>query len=94
MAQSPQLRIQRNSEALKAYGLSRSTYYARIADGLIPAPFPLGERAVGQLEHETQAVISAMAAGFTKSELQDLVASLVADRKSLALAIISEVNSH
>ena len=83
MAHSIQLRIQRNSEAQKIYGISKSNYYSRILDGLIPEPFPIGERAVGQLEHETQAMVLAMAAGFSNCDLRTLVTNLMAQRKNL-----------
>jgi prophage regulatory protein len=35
-------------------GLSRSTIYARIADGTFPAPVSLGVRAVGWREEEVE----------------------------------------
>ncbi len=78
-----QLSVQRNSEAWKQYGISRTTYYSRIIQGLIPKPFSCGERATGQLAHETQAVISAMAAGQSKNEIKALVTSLIEQRKEL-----------
>jgi prophage regulatory protein len=37
-----------------ATGLSRSTIYARVAEGRFPAPVSLGGRAVGWLEAEVQ----------------------------------------
>jgi len=77
------LLIQRNSEAWRQYGISRATYYSRILEGLIPKPFSIGERAVGQLQHETQAVIAALAAGQSKDKIRSLVAALVEQRKEL-----------
>lgn len=45
--------------ALKARtGLSRSTIYAKIADGHFPAPINLGLRAVGWIESEIDAWIA------------------------------------
>ncbi len=35
-------------------GLSRSTIYARVAEGTFPRPVSLGSRAVGWLEAEVQ----------------------------------------
>lgn len=39
-------------------GLSRSTLYRRIAEGLFPAPVPLGGRSVGWLDADIDAWIS------------------------------------
>jgi len=77
-----QFKVLRHQEAQKTYGLPRSTYYERIATGLIPTPISLGERAVGQLEHETQAVLAAMISGQSKEQIQALVSSLIEERKS------------
>jgi prophage regulatory protein len=41
-------------------GLSRSTIYLRISDGTFPRPISLGARAVGWLEAEVEAWLSAL----------------------------------
>ena len=41
-------------------GLSRSTIYQRVAEGTFPTPINLGDRAVGWLEAEIEAWISAL----------------------------------
>ena len=40
-------------------GLSRSTIYHRVSCGTFPAPVPLGGRAVGWIEAEVQAWLTA-----------------------------------
>jgi prophage regulatory protein len=77
------LKIERKPETLERYGISRSTFYTRIKDGLIPPTISLGDRAVGSLEHETSAVIATMAAGQTQDEIKSLVTSLVEARKDM-----------
>jgi len=44
--------ILRLPDVLGRTGLSRSTLYARISEGLFPTPIALGRRAVGWLESE------------------------------------------
>ena len=44
----------RLSEVRQRIGLSRSTIYARIAEGKFPRPVPIGARAVGFLKAEVE----------------------------------------
>ena len=84
MAQYEQLVIQRKPEVLKAYGLPRSTFYARIKEGLIPPPIFLGgTRAVGWPLHETNTMIAAMIAGKAREELKEIVVSIIKKQQSL-----------
>ena len=76
------LKILRNLEARNIFGLPDSTFQSRIKDGLISPPISLGDRAVGWLEHELNAVIVAMVAGQSKTEIRALVSALVEDRKN------------
>ena len=62
-------------------GLSRSTIYLRIAQGLWTRPVPLGARAVGWPSEEVAALNAARIAGKTDDEIRDLVAKLEAARK-------------
>jgi prophage regulatory protein len=62
-------------------GLSRSTIYQRIAEGLWTKPVSLGARAVGWPADEIEAINSARIAGKTDEEIRSLVAKLEADRK-------------
>jgi prophage regulatory protein len=70
---------------VKAYtGLSRSTIYLRINDGLLPKPISLGARAVGWPAYEVEAINAARIAGKTDSEIRVLVENLEAARKITA----------
>ena len=62
-------------------GLSRSTIYLRIAQGLWTRPVSLGARAVGWPSDEIEAINTARIAGKTDEEVRTLVAKLEADRK-------------
>ena len=53
------LSILRRKQVEDRTGLSRSTIYLRIQEGTFPKPISLGPRAVGWLEHEIQAWLSA-----------------------------------
>ena len=62
-------------------GLSRSTIYLRIAQGLWTKPVSLGARAVGWPSDEIEAINTARIAGKTDEEVRALVAKLEAARK-------------
>jgi prophage regulatory protein len=62
-------------------GLSRSTIYLRIAQGLWTKPVSLGARAVGWPSDEVAAINAARIAGKTDEEVRVLVAKLEAVRK-------------
>ena len=63
-------------------GLSRSTIYLRIAQGLWTRPVSLGARAVGWPSDEIEAINSARIAGKTDEEVRVLVAELEVARKA------------
>ena len=63
-------------------GLSRSTIYLRIAEGLWTRPVRLGARAVGWPSDEVAAINAARIAGKTDEEVRALVAKLEAARKA------------
>ena len=62
-------------------GLSRSTIYLRIAQGLWTKPVSLGARAVGWPSDEVETINEARIAGKTDDEIRTLVAKLEAARK-------------
>ena len=62
-------------------GLSRSTIYLRIAEGLWTKPVSLGARAVGWPSDEVAAINAARIAGKTDEEVRALVEKLEAARK-------------
>jgi prophage regulatory protein len=63
-------------------GLSRSTIYLRIAQGLWTKPVNLGARAVGWPSDEVAAINAARIAGKTDEEVRALVAKLEMARKA------------
>ena len=63
-------------------GLSRSTIYLRIAQGLWTKPISLGGRAVGWPASETVALNTARIAGKTDDEIRTLVQKLETGRKA------------
>lgn len=65
-------------------GLSRSTIYLRISQGLWTKPISLGARAVGWPSSDVAAINAARIAGKTDDEIRALVARLVAARKGAA----------
>jgi prophage regulatory protein len=77
-------RIIRFHEARTLSGLSRSTIYLRIREGLFPKPIPLGPRMVGWRESEIAAINAARVRGSSDEEIVSIVAELEAARKSAA----------
>jgi prophage regulatory protein len=67
-----------------ATGLSRSTIYLRIANGVFTHPVSLGGRAVGWPSHEVAALNAARIAGKSDTEIRELVTKLEAARKAAA----------
>jgi prophage regulatory protein len=65
-------------------GLSRSTIYLRISQGLWTTPVSLGARAVGWPAGEVAALNAARIAGKSDQEIRALVVRLEAARKSVA----------
>ncbi|MGA2085480.1 MAG: AlpA family phage regulatory protein [Terracidiphilus sp.] len=65
-------------------GLSRSTVYLRITQGVFTHPVSLGGRAVGWPAHEVAALNAARIAGKSNDEVRDLVAKLQAARNAVA----------
>lgn len=65
-------------------GLSRSTIYSRISQGLWPKPISLGPRMIGWTESEVTAMNSARIAGKSEAEIRELVTKIEASRKTAA----------
>ena len=72
--------IQRLPELKTILGLSRSSVYGHVAQGLLPKPIHIGARAVGWLSHETDAILSARIAGKSTDEIRALVLTLMSQR--------------
>lgn len=62
-------------------GVSRSTVYLRISQGLWTPPVHLGPRAVGWPDYECDSLNAARIAGQSDDEIRALVIKLTADRK-------------
>lgn len=62
-------------------GISRSTLYLRVSQGLWPKPVRLGLRAVGWPSDEVAAINAARIAGKSDDEIRELVLKLEASRK-------------
>ena len=71
-------------------GLSRSTVYLRIAQGVFTRPVSLGGRAVGWPAHEVAAVNAARIAGKSETEIRALVTQLETARKLMHWSVNSE----
>ena len=78
------IRIIRRPETLNRSGISKTNLYNKINCGTWPPSIALGDRAVGFIEHEIDAVMSAMIAGKNEDELKSLVAELVEQRQATA----------
>jgi len=63
-------------------GLSRSTIYLRIEQGLFPKPVSLGGRAVGWPANEVEILNAARISGKSDEEVRIQVAALEAARKT------------
>lgn len=74
-------RIQRLPAVLSESGLSRSTLYLRITQGLWTKPVSLGGRVVGWPASEVATLLTARIAGKTDAEIRKLVLQLQSDRK-------------
>jgi prophage regulatory protein len=72
--------IQRLPELKAIIGLSRSSIYGHIAQGLFPKPIHIGSRAVGWLSHETDAIMMARVAGVSNDDIRALVVTLMSQR--------------
>ena len=62
-------------------GLSRSTIYLRIEQGMFTKPVSLGGRAVGWPAHEVETLNAARIAGKSDAEVRELVMRLETSRK-------------
>lgn len=71
----------RKPDVLDLLGLSSSSLYNRINEGLFTPPIPLGARAVAWPENEVLAIVSALIQEKPKAEIAELVKSLIKQRK-------------
>lgn len=78
------INIQRLPVVQSTMGLSRSSIYGHIAQGLFPKPIHIGSRAVGWPSHEVQMLINARISGSTEEAIRQLVIDLTAKRSEMA----------
>ena len=74
------IRILRLPAVLTRKGISRSTHYQEIANGLWPPGVRLGARAKGWPDDECETVLAARKAGQSDDEIRAVVRSIVAAR--------------
>lgn len=74
----------RKPAVLAETGISKSTLYQNIADGLFTKPVKIGARASGWPAHEVHAINAARVAGKTDKQIMALVVSLETARKAAA----------
>jgi len=82
--QKPNLTIHRRKQVEARTGLSRSTLYLYISQGLFPKPINLGLRSIGWPDYEIDAINAARIAGKSDEEIRALVVKLIATRKTIA----------
>lgn len=72
----------RKPAVLALTGISASTFYQRIKDGLFTSPIKIGVRLSAWPANEVEDLILAIIAGRTDDEIRDVVKRLEAARKS------------
>jgi prophage regulatory protein len=76
--------IMRLPAVLAKSGVSRSTIYLRVRQGLWPNPVKLGPRSIGWPASEVEAINAARIGGLADDEIRALVIQLEAARKPLS----------
>jgi len=74
----------RLKKVMDAMGISRSTVYLRIRQGLMPPPVKIGERCSAWPNYEITAINAARLAQKSDSEIRELVAQLRRQRMTAA----------
>jgi len=75
-------------EVQERTGISRSTIYEYIKQGIFPTSICLGARAKGFIEREIDAIVAARIAGKPDDEIRELVKTLAAKRQRMANEIL------
>ena len=86
----PPATIWRRKRVQAENGLSRSTIYHQVAEGLFPKPVRLGPRAVGWPAHEVMTLNAARISGKSDDEIRDLVAKLHEERNASIVEPLEE----
>jgi len=74
----------RLKKVMDAMGISRSTVYLRIRQGLMPPPVKIGERCSAWPNYEITAINAARLAQKSDTEIRELVAQLQRQRMTAA----------
>ena len=74
----------RLKKVMDAMGISRSTVYLRIRQGLMPPPVKIGERCSAWPNYEITAINAARLAQKSDNEIRELVAQLQRQRMTAA----------
>ena len=84
-----EMTIKRISDVLKTFGFrSRTTVYKNIQLGLFTRPVAIGQRSVGWLDAEVDAICAARVAGMAEDEIRELVSQLHVRRESYLTAFL------
>lgn len=74
----------RIGEALRITGLPRSSFYAQVADGIMPSMLKIGPRAAAVPLHEIEAVQRLRLSGVDDAQVRALVSRLLSERNLAA----------
>jgi prophage regulatory protein len=72
--------LERKPSVLRGFGISKSTLYSRINDGLITPPISIGGRSVAWPSYEIESLINAQISGKSPDEIRLLVRVLIEKR--------------
>lgn len=75
------MKLERIQDAFKRYGVSRSTGYVMIDDGLFPKPVQICKRSSAIPDFELDHLIQARIAGFSDDDIRILVLKLHSERQ-------------
>lgn len=76
--------IIRKPEIKLITGLSNTSQFEHIRDGLLPSYIHLGARSVGLFEHECKAIVTARSIGKSDDEIKLIVKALMKHREQSA----------
>lgn len=78
------MRCLRVREAIKKTGLSKSTFYEKVKEGVFPKPIKIGKTSLW-IEEEIDTVLRAYAAGMPETQIKRIVKRLEQQRKMFIL---------
>tara|TARA_R110001583_G_scaffold192360_1_gene358761 strand:- start:414 stop:692 length:279 start_codon:yes stop_codon:yes gene_type:complete len=87
------LKIVRKPEIKLITGLSTTSQFEHIREGLLPRYINLGSRSVGLFEHECQTILAARAAGKSDDDLKLIVKALIKQREQSANNLLKHLTA-